>query len=517
MTSVSNFFARDAMLKRQARITRARKVERRPTLNIIPEEDELRTSSSSRSPSPVPLSSITSGKQSPSIKARRRYANISDIRVTQDATFRDDNDLSPIDDTLLTAPRPAPRPPTTPSSPQSSPDSFHLTFTEKSFTFPHPPEPTFSSLDRSECYSPTPSISSLSSSPCSPSGTMPLTPSTSDDESIPSRTFHHCATIRPLVIHKHHPRPVSPSGEIFLSPSLPQPFKNVSEVNMHATLSPSFLESESSESDPESDSEWYTREFSKIISLRSPLPPSFPLQQSCRPDSMSITSDVIVPTTTVNKRRVSKTFQPSVEAAPRRRNSKTRSIPKYPPPPVPPIPAHLRSSVSPPSSPAPAVPQNVRRPPPRSSIPADCVIDLYLDEDEVSNDSSSAFSFTMYEIDLGERELGRDSPASAYSQPSFEEQGQEVSMDNVKFELDYPSMLPLSLPGTPLDLEADIARGLERLHNAEDEAIFEQAEFVIEEEAVQEDIMQQQPLIIDAAPVPEAQEVVDDVFSPHLV
>jgi len=99
----------------------------------------------------------------------------------------------------------------------------------------------------------------------------------------------------------------------------------------------------------------------------------------------------------------------------------------------------------------------VQRPPPRSSIPADCVFDLYMDgseEGDAESDGSSDFSFSMYEIDLGERRRVAASPASVYSQPS---------LDEVKFELDYQLMLPLSIPGTPIDLEADIMMGFEKL------------------------------------------------------
>ena len=39
-------------------------------------------------------------------------------------------------------------------------------------------------------------------------------------------------------------------------------------------------------------------------------------------------------------------------------------------------------------------------------------------------------------------------------------------IDGVTFELDYPMMLPASLPATPFDLEADIELGLEQLRNS---------------------------------------------------
>ena len=466
------------------------------------EEDESKASSS-RSPSPLA-----------DVKAKRRRANISDIRIARDVPVHDDNDFSPLDDNFLSAPRPAPRPS---PSPEGSPDSFKLTFTELSSKFPKPPVPS----------SPTRSVSSLSSSPCSQSGGLPLTPSTSDDEfSSSSRTFNpRRAAIQPLVIHKHNPRATSPYDEISVSPSLLQPFKNSSENINEAPLSPlssSFLGDDSaSDSEPESDSEWYTREFSKIISLRSPLPPSFP-QHHSRPDSVSISSDFVISSPPGSRRRVSQVL-PSTpsptkrESAlldttfPRRRNSKTRSIPNYPPPPVPTIPAHLRSpstsTSSLPSSPFPASP----RPPPRFSVPDDCVFDLYMDSEDgsVGSDTSSAFSFTMYEVNFEDSQQAQPSPVSAYSQPSFDEQ-------NFPVELDYQLMLPLSLPNTPIDLEADIAQGLQRLRSREEQAIFEEAEFVIEEE-VEEPVQEEQTPVeepIAPASSESSHESVNDLFSP---
>ncbi|PPQ67327.1 hypothetical protein CVT26_007248 [Gymnopilus dilepis] len=538
-TSIPSFFSRDAILQRQARTLRSRKIAeaastRNKTLNVILEEDESRLSSRSPSPNPSYAASTRAGG-SPTLgaKARRRRANVADIKISRDLTAHDDNDLSPLFDDLLSAPRAAPRPPTT-SSPSESPDSFRLTFTDVSFKFPHPPTPSPSSpryhYDRSECASPT-SISSLSSSPRSEAGGMPLTPSTSDDESIPSRTFDpRRAAIQPLVITKHNQRPLSPFDEITsVSPSLLQPFETPSEQRSLPIRSPlisAFMRDEYSEdsSDQESDSEWYSREFSKVLSLKSPIPPSFSIQHA-RPESMFIPEDselLRLPT----RRRVSKALPPTPvtvskrasmqgpsgqldPAFPSKRSSKTRSIPKYPPPPVPPIPLQYRSSVcslvdfqleSPaPAAPSP-LPSDVPRPPPRSSVPADC--DYEFDVADDADDDSSAFSFSMYEIDLDHclEEDGRDSPASAYSQPSFDDfSGQEVT-----FDLDYTLQLPLSLPTTPLDLEADFNMGLERLRTVEEEPVAQPLEQVQEQQEEPEQEVQH--------PV-QPQELPDDVFS----
>ncbi|KAF8970343.1 hypothetical protein BDZ97DRAFT_1753952 [Flammula alnicola] len=565
--SVSNFFSRDAMLKRQGRTARARRIAepsesslfsspslRSKPLNIIIEEDESRVSS--RSPSPhFSASTSAGGSQTLGLKARRRHANVSDIRIARDVPVHDDNDLSPLHDNLLSAPRAAPRPPTD-ASPEQSPDSFRLTFTDVSFKFPHPPTPTPSSLgyyDSWDCESPARSVSSLSSSPCSQNGGMPLTPSTSDDESsFPSRTLtpHHIE-IQPLVITKHNQRPCSPFNEISISPAQEQPLKT------QPNTLPSPLAGESYDSDSESDSEWYTREFSKILTLCSPIPPSFPLQNPSRPESMSIPAGAISPIPS-SRRRVSNVFPPAPTSSspsrrdsvprpsgqldpdfPSRRATKTRSIPKYPPPPVPPIPAHFRASSvastgssasSPSSSPSPVptcsktLPHAAPRPPPRFSVPADCVFDLDVEHDADADDSSSAFSFSMYEIDLGDGDFERsrsESPRSAYSQPSFrisdddndDDDEEEFFERSVTFDLDCSMMLPLSLPATPIDLEADIALGLEKLRSedSEDSGAEEKEEEVEEKKEQVQQVVQQPPRPQQPT---QLQEVVNDVFSP---
>ncbi|KAF4616364.1 hypothetical protein D9613_008845 [Agrocybe pediades] len=157
-----------------------------------------------------------------------------------------------------------------------------------------------------------------------------------------------------------------------------------------------------------------------------------------------------------------------------KRASRSRSvvIPKYPPPP-PPVPSLRRhSSVSPNTSSFKSVPsplcnktvsQNVNRPPPRSSVPADTDFEVDIDDDD-----ESAFSFSMYAIDLDHGlEVEPESPGSGNSQPSFEVDGQE---QEVTFDMDYTLMPPLSLPSSPIDLEADIAMGLEKLRNEEEES-----------------------------------------------
>ncbi|KAF8886817.1 hypothetical protein BD779DRAFT_1673110 [Infundibulicybe gibba] len=499
-STVSNFFSRDAFLKRQVRMNRSHKAPETPmlhlssslkgkSLHIIPEEEEeLRKSSSSRSPSPRARSPMptASGSQSLGVKAKRRQANVtvSDIRIARSLYVRQADDISSQDEEqLLSSPRPAPRPPTT-SSPTQSPDSFRLTFPDASFKFPHPPvlTPSYPSThdQRPSSASPTPSMStSGSSSPCSQVGGLPVTPSSSDDEftlEVPSRPFNYRrASIKPLIIAKHNTPSPSPLDDSPISASLLQPFKNE-----HESVSVPRMDTPDSES--ESDSEWYTQELSQILSLYSPLPPAFPHQEASRPESISIPDNKLfldaplsppakhsAPSATIRSPGVpSGQLDP---AFPRRRRSHSRSIPKHPPPPVPPIPAHFRAlsnspgshsssaTSSPSSSPTKATTTrptrtlSVRRPPPRSSIPADCAFD---------DDESSCFSLSLYQ---DEPEV--PSPGSVYSQPSFNARPEDLEFpaDDFEFDLDIdvPMRLPLSLPGTPIDLEADIASGLEEL------------------------------------------------------
>ena len=478
------------MYKRQGHIApKPIQPQSRP-LNIILEEDESRSSS--------PSSCYSDNSSNMSVKARRRHATVSASHLRLSRVFPDD-------DTFLSSPRPAPQP----QSP-ASPDSFKLTFTDISFKFPHPPIPTPTSMRKyhrqTECDSPT---SSLSSSPCSQ---MPLTPSTSDDESGPSPSRR--PLIQPLVITKHNPRHPSIFDDDYpISPSLLQPFKTPSEnPTPLSPLSSSYLPEKffydsDEDSEPESDSEWYGRELSKTISLRSPIPPSSPIQTSVRPDSISTISTADI--STITSRPVSKPLPPTPLSGgfpsaqldptfPRRRNSKRRSLPKYPPPPIPTLPS---SSPSPSPTSSSSFASASRRPPPRSSIPADCIYDLAEVEDVP--DSSSTFSFSIYDVYLGGEPIS-SKPASlpsSYSQSSFED-----PINSVTFELDCPIMLPLSLPTTPFDLEADIAHGLEQLRvppvDVQPSVVPEIRE--AEQQVVAEPPQQQQQ---------QQQQVFDDIFS----
>ena len=118
-----------------------------------------------------------------------------------------------------------------------------VTFADYSFKFPLPPVST-SVVPRSPRVSPLSSPTVLSSSPVSQDASLPLTPTRSDDDEFPKKR----AAIKPLVITK-----------------LPR-----SEARRFPVIDRSETYDEE-----ESDSEWYSREFSKIIDT-TPSPTYFP-------------------------------------------------------------------------------------------------------------------------------------------------------------------------------------------------------------------------------------------------
>ncbi|EAU82837.2 hypothetical protein CC1G_05459 [Coprinopsis cinerea okayama7 len=443
-------------------------------LHIITEEDETR----SRSPSPM-AGYLSSSSVSSGLKARRRHHNLSasDIQIARDFVgIGDEESQQETEDRLMLVPPSSARLPKTPS-PMSSPDSFRLTFTEGSYDFPHPPIPTPSSRKISSfCSSPT-SSSSSGSSPSSGSAGLPLTPSSSDSDEdffqLPSPRFNpRRAAIQPLVIHKHF-SPSLPILEVTgaddeLEPSgKPTPLYDTFSLSAYTSPSSngSFYES-----DNESDSEWYGKELSKVVTVSAPVEGTL---QNSRPDSLFLPAGHV--TSRASKRESSVFPAP----APKRASTRRPYIPNYPPPPPPVAPRPRRSSNIPTSpispldshmsfgqfmSPSPSP----TRPPPRTSLPAD----FSFENDE---DAESEFSFAIYQVQLDEEEeryprVASPSTASAYSQPSYCYPHSEYStsedygspLDQAEFDLDaeYPMMLPLSLPGSPIDFEADVAREL---------------------------------------------------------
>ncbi|KAJ4002172.1 hypothetical protein F5050DRAFT_473899 [Lentinula boryana] len=433
MTSVSKFLKRNA----RARIRKSSPLQLSTTdLHIIPEEDEPRPSTSS----------LTSAStcSTPELK-RRRPISPYEIRIAKTPIPDSDEDFE-YNSSLLSVPRPAPRPPCG-VSPSSSPDSFCLTFTEESFKFPHPPLPTPSSSDRHF------SAQSPMSSPSSDSSALPPTPTSSDDEfhlPPPPKFIARRVSIRPLTIVKHD--------------ALPSMFSK----------SPSnFSEPESSssdvESEPESDSEWYGRELSQIVTLRSALPPNFPTTvrtESARPESMvgSVYGGSPSPASRASSAFPSPQLDPTY---PRRRST----LPSRPPPPPP------RESLVPSLAVSdhddlpvrPMNPEPSRRPPPRISIPTDFgffVEDEALMNDDEETEEDDCDNILTYYV---EAEISSPSEDSVYSQPSHVERFSISDLDEgfqfaIDTEIDRPMMLPLSLPNSPIDLEADIAHGLAELH-----------------------------------------------------
>lgn len=481
-------FSRDVFLKRQAR-TRKRDATTKlcPSssstmcLEMIEEEDEPRLSSSR---SPLPITQYTAsvspgGSQTVGVKSRRRHANlsVSDIRLARTGLVHDDGDISQHSSTLLSSPRPAPQPPKSRSpSPESTSDPFHSKVSSSSSKFSHRPIPTPLSMLSFEqsCdgyESPTPSMTSSStSSPESRSTGLPTTPGSSDDEfssyySSPANPRR--ASIRPLIITKLNPTPrhsICRQDEPYSPPS---------------PLASEWLETE------ETDSEWYTREFSQILTLCSPLPPNFP--HKARPESIYVPVGAFSPALPTPACSSPTQGYPSAQLDPAFPRRNRASVPKYPPPPVPTISTTLTNAAPTPVTPPKSktrprsntlyvTPPPLRRPPPRSSIPADCV--LVDDTFTFADDTSSVFSLSLYDAPRT-----ADSPTSFYSQASFRspapspfpasfpstpsaaEDVFDFPVDEVEFDidLDRAMLLPLSLPSSPIDLEADIASGLEEL------------------------------------------------------
>ncbi|KAF9075011.1 hypothetical protein BDP27DRAFT_1399330 [Rhodocollybia butyracea] len=420
MTSVSNFFSSPS--KRNARSKNA------PLQFLLPSKNDLQIIPEEENESRPSCSSWTTSStcSTPELKKRRPISPY-EIRIAKTPIQDSDDDF---DTSLLSAPRPAPRPP---CSPSSSPDSFCLTFTEGSFKFPHPPLPTPSSSDRR--------MGALSplSSPSSDSSALPPTPTSSDDEfQLPPapKFIARRVTIKPLTIVKHD--------------ALPSMFSKHSGES-----SPSDVESDGS------DGEWYSREMSQAVTLRS-IPTNLPTvkSESARPESMVGSVHVVSPVSSLSSAFPSPQLDPTY----RRRRF---TIPSRPPPPPP------RDSLVP--SPAvsddddllvrPANPEPRRRPPPRMSIPADFVFpgEDGEDEDEVEEEDN----VLTYYIEA-ESSSPSESTGSFYSQPSRIERFSISDLEEefqfaLDTDFDRPMMLPLSLPSTPLDLETDIANGLAEL------------------------------------------------------
>ncbi|KAJ8516297.1 hypothetical protein ONZ45_g6364 [Pleurotus djamor] len=415
-------------LKRQPRIRTRKSTSSRssPTrgqaLHMIPELSEEEEPSSPAS-----------------VKARRRHAHLklSDIRIAKDILVF--QDVIPSDEyESLSSPRPAPSPPTSPSA--------------LLIDYASSPSPSSSrSRSLSPCnsaemsYRPksSPTIESDSSvSPASENASLPPTP-TSDTEFFASSS-RVCDSVRPLTIAKLHSSPQSYHDEpydfdisVYETPELRQPFKNEQERHLHSDYdSTSPIHSESDSSDSEEAGDWYAREFSNILSLYSPAPRMSLAPIPEDPSLMSPTSPDRVPNST-----------PLILS-----NAEVSLPDPHHLPPVPAIPAHLRNL----------------RPPPRMSVPSD--FDFSLSEDDSDLFTSPAIHVTA-SPSISSFSYSSSSPSSSSSFYSGESGDCDVEFDvDVQFELemDQPMCLPLSLPSTPIDLEADITNAFEELRSTVD-------------------------------------------------
>ncbi|PBK63213.1 hypothetical protein ARMSODRAFT_546403 [Armillaria solidipes] len=300
----------EPMLKRQARIRPRRDLQAStsaaPLSMILEEEDAANLSSSS------------SSSATKDLKSRRRRANI----------------IS---------------------------DPFHLTFTQVTYPFPHPPVPTPSSMPPSIC-PPSPGSSSSStsatpspySSPRSHSTSLPTSPEPSSSEEDDDDVFSYPQT-KPLVINKIHRRV----------------HKKISCEELSGNL--------------DEDYEYYTQEFNKIISLSS-------LPQKTRPKSLTIV-----------------------------------------------------------------------RPPPRTSLPVSA---------EADEDGADVLLYYLEGVSLSSGSHYSESVSSARSPAQEDDISSHVSLIDFTFDLDSSANLrfPLSVPCSPIDLEADIQDGLEELRARVEEA-----------------------------------------------
>ncbi|KAF6753762.1 hypothetical protein DFP72DRAFT_901444 [Ephemerocybe angulata] len=465
-----------APLERQPRVSRCTRARansiRTQPLQIILEESEPSSSTSTTSPSTTttspPPSALSSAK-----KARRRNCALSasDIQIARDFVgLGDDTETctSSIQARLLLVP-----PPLTPAA--ASPDSFQLTFGSKheSYEFPHPPIPTPASLgSRHQSY-------------CGASTPVSASYEMEDEEEfmlsgLPSPKFNpRRAAIQPLVIRKH----LSYAGEQLLGPcklmgTHPSPFTSgSSSCSSSSASSPSasssssaasFTSDEEEDEDNTSDTEFYTTELSKSLTLSAQTHSTL-YKEKARPDSL------FVPRAPTSKRisKPSGQLDPSyLLSTPRRRAStsspRTRPHPSQASPRATPAP-HRTSCPRTPglkiwrncSRPHPSrtsfvlSPPSAFRPPPRSSVPAD-----FSFADDAEDDDESLFSFGVY---AGSAHpilptlLTRPLAASMRREARWTRQSSIWTLQTTR------SCSPFLLPGTPIDLEADFAHGLEEL------------------------------------------------------
>ncbi|KAK0469036.1 uncharacterized protein EV420DRAFT_4424 [Desarmillaria tabescens] len=328
--STKSAYHNEPMLKRQARIRPRRDLQASTSaapLSMILEEDDAAN-----------LSSSSASSATKDLKSRRRRANI----------------IS---------------------------DPFHLTFTQVTYPFPHPPVPTPSSMPPSIC-PPSPGSSSPStsatpspySSPRSHTTSLPTSPEASSSEDDDDDVFSYPAT-KPLVINKIHRR-------------------------LHKKISCEELSGNLDE-----DYEYYTQEFNKIISLSSLYAPVHSQSSASRPESGC--------------------------ALPSTQKTRPKSL-------------------------------TIVRPPPRTSLPVPA---------EADEDGADVLLYYLEGISLSSGSHYSASESSSPSPAPEDDISSNVSLVDFAFDLDSSTNLrfPLSLPCSPIDLEADIQGGLEELRAKEEE------------------------------------------------
>ncbi|KAG6895840.1 hypothetical protein C0992_012177 [Termitomyces sp. T32_za158] len=447
-SEASRVFSRDVFLRFQARSNCKRLAHNKPSpATTLTDEHQDSTSTSSCS----------------QLKLQRRRVNLTLADIELAKTVLDNPTLQHAEQ-LSSLRSGAPLPSPSPDS-KSSPNPEFFVSSPKSM---YPPS---SDHYRAGSESSVPSLSACSSASAeTQSPSLPVTPSSSHHEEYfscrqsPASSFQP-AVIKPLVITKHNGpaasrRRVSSTLPTKLAPKCPLPPPPMPQ----------------DDSEYESDSEWYLRELSQVITLPPSALPDLP--PKARPDSMCISENLAPSPFPSTPARIcsSPKSRPSI-----RRNHS--SIARHPPPSVPLSPKRVpmthsstRTSISR-SNVLPFV--SLRRPPPRSSIPADCV---FVDDTfTFSDDSDSEFSLSLYDHSpLPSIRL--NSPKSAYSQRSFQspcpspfppsfpstpssahpfsiEEEFDFPVEEIQFDMksDRPAMPFLDVPTSPLDLEVDLA------------------------------------------------------------
>ncbi|OCH88392.1 hypothetical protein OBBRIDRAFT_90764 [Obba rivulosa] len=266
------------------------------------------------------------------------------------------------DDFFPMASAPAPRPATPPTRPPPPPplftpamesplDDINLRFSGLgiSLDFPSPPSdaarlsrfpvsPSVASITNSvrrRDSSPTPSVSSSTtssttlsaSSSRSGSNKIYVTPPTSDDDESHSSMQSNLARAPTFKSHR---------ASVFFT-------KSMSDLKQHAPESHLELEDDGLEE----DAEWFTRDISDVITLATPLPPSFPSPPSTPPsgrDPRARPDSILPPPRTSGQSRFSKALPtppqplptgPSIQLDPTFPTRRRYTVPDRAPPPPP--------------------------------------------------------------------------------------------------------------------------------------------------------------------------------------